>query len=76
MRNYSDRKQIATDLFNMHFQGKDAAPVERKKIMLSLTSQLNDLSSQSVSFHEIENWDQKERQAKYIVNSSRYQVYL
>ncbi len=76
MRNYSGKKQIATDLFTTHFQGKDATLGERKKIVLSLISQLNGFSSQSASFQEIENLDQKERQAKYIVNSSKIWEYF
>jgi asparagine synthase (glutamine-hydrolysing) len=76
MRRYSDKNKIAIDLLNAHFQGKRVVWKDRKKILSSLVNQLTEFSPQKISFQEIENWDLKERQAKYIVNSAKIWEYF
>lgn len=75
MRNRNSKKEIAKDVLNANFKNKDLNLYERNEFLGSLYNQLNKLTS-ATSFREFENWDLKERQAKYIVNSSKIWEYF
>lgn len=75
MKSRTTSVAVSRDLFNTHFKNKDISLDERKEFISLLSNQLNKMTS-SISYRDFENWDLKERQAKYIVNSSKIWEYF
>ena len=75
MENYRKISTIAKDLQIMHFHISglvETSVKEKKSVEKIIQADLKDISP---LFHNIENWDLKERQAKYIINSNRLWEY-
>lgn len=70
MKSRTSKIQIAKDLFNAYFKNKDFTLAERKGLIGRLCEQLKQ-NHVPTSYRDLQNWDLKERQAKYIVNSSK-----
>ncbi len=68
MQNYTSLKTIAKDLQYIHCNIVKLSFNERKKITSVIKNQL-EFNNQL--FSNIENWDLKERQAKYIINTNK-----
>ena len=75
MKNYTEIYTIAKDLQISHFHtnGLIETSIKEKNIIKNLIQ--TELTDISPLFNNIENWDLKERQAKYIFNSNKLWEY-
>jgi asparagine synthase (glutamine-hydrolysing) len=73
MKNYRSVKTVAKDLVYSHCRLVQLSSKERKQIFQVIKGEL--INSIPL-FSNIENWDLKERQAKYIVNSNKLWEYF
>lgn len=75
MKSRTSTMVVARDILNAHFKNKDIPLSERKELISLLCNQLKQITP-SVTYRDFENWGLKERQAKYIVNSSKIWEYF
>ncbi len=68
MKNYKSKGYVAKDLAYIHFELIKTSSKLLKKVKAKIKNQLN---NKSPLYNNIEAWDLRERQAKYIINSCK-----
>jgi len=67
-------KELTEEIIKKHFNNKEIDPSESGVILKSIRESLN--LNGRFSYLDFENWDLKERQAKFILNSNRIYEYF